>query len=95
MTETPTFPRHDYGPLQSFEITWTSGHVETIQAHQVSWPGSLPAFFGQAEKTPRIQFHGEIDGRWTLVLSALEADLTRIRNVTQTEAAIAPEADAS
>jgi hypothetical protein len=90
------FERHDYGPLQDFEITWSTGHVETIRAHQVSYPGSMPSMLGHGpERIARIQFHGEIDGRWVLLLSALEADLTRIRNVTQTEAGIASEAEPS
>lgn len=95
MPESIAPEKHDYGPLQAFEITWSTGHVETIHAHQVSYPGSFASFFGGAPRTPQIHFHGEIEGRWTLVLSCLEADLTRIRNVTQTEASLVPEADGS
>jgi len=73
----------DRGPLQSYEITWTTGHVEVIQAHQVTWPDA--ALFGPPAENPRIAFHGEFDGRWQLVLSTAEADIARIRNVTVTE----------
>lgn len=83
---------HDRGPLQTFEITWTSGHTETIQARQVSWPqngAGLAAFmFGGETKTETVRhvhFHGEFDGKWTLVLSAREDDLRTIRNVTTGE----------
>jgi hypothetical protein len=72
------------GPLQSFELTWSSGHVETIKAHQVSYQGNSP-MFGDPGRKARIDFHGEIDGHWMLILSALEDDLARIRNTTQTE----------
>lgn len=93
-TNQPAPSKTDRGPLQSFEVTWSTGHVETIRAHQVTHPGSFN-MFGDTPRVPRIEFHGEIDGRWMLVLSALEADLTRIRNLTQTEAAMAPEVDRS
>lgn len=74
------------GPLQTFEITWSTGHVETIQAHQVHWPDNTLGLFGEKpSENPRVMFHGEFDGHWTLVLVAFEADITRIRNVTVTE----------
>lgn len=84
--------RFDYGPVQSYEITWKSGHVETALAHQVAWPqkgsylasgllGALPSEPG----TARVMFHAEIDGRWVLTLSALEEDIRTIRNVTAGE----------
>ena len=84
----------DYGPLQTYEITWTSGHVETIQAHQTSWPDSGSFItaggygsLGVGDAGPaRIQFHGEFDGHWRLVLSAYEDDIRTIRLVTGGEA---------
>lgn len=75
----------DYGAPETFEITWSTGHVERIQAHQVSWPGST---FGAIVRPQLINFHGEFDGAWTLVLSALEADIVRVRNITRTEESI-------
>jgi hypothetical protein len=79
----------NYGPLQQYEITWMSGHVETVPAHQVSYPhqgmamarsliSGLPADGG----VPRVQLHAEIDGQWLLMLSAREEDIRTMRNVT-------------
>ena len=84
---------YDYGPLRTYEITWKSGHVETVQGHQVTFTGgealgALGALGGMATATdrdPRVTIHGEIDGHWRLVLSALEADLMTIRDVTDGE----------
>lgn len=80
---------HNYGPLQQYEITWMSGHVETIPAHQVSYPHRGFAFTESAtlgmesdNGAPRVQLHAEIDGRWQLVLSAREDDIRTMRNVT-------------
>ena len=92
---TADIERFDYGPLQTYEITWKTGHVEKIQAHQVSWPGNLErmtSMFGIATKTqrdPRVQFHAELNGRWTLLLSAIEDDIRTIRNVL-TEESLSP-----
>lgn len=76
----------DRGPLNRFEIAWKSGHVETIDAHQVSYQGG--GLFTEAGPE-RMQFHGEFDGRWMLVLSALTDDLRTVRNVTLTEPDVA------
>lgn len=82
----------DYGPVQTYEVTWMSGHVETVVAHQVNWPqrGQFLALgvLGVTTEAPgqqRIQFHAEIDGRWTLTLSAIEEDIRTVRNVTAGE----------
>lgn len=83
----------DRGPLQTYEIIWTSGYVEQIQAHQVIWPQQdtpLAGMFGpvavdQKIREPRILIHGEIDGHWLLVLSAREADIVSIRLLTADE----------
>jgi hypothetical protein len=76
----------DERPLRSYEITWHSGHVETIHAHQVSWPNNAANLFGGATTKPSlIQFMGEIDGQWTLVLSAHEDDIRTVRDVTVSE----------
>lgn len=78
-------PAFDRGPLQTYEIHWVSGHVETVQGHQVSWSGG--AMFGHSgpERPTRVMIHGEIDGHFRLVLSALEDDIRTIRNVTAAE----------
>jgi hypothetical protein len=90
-----TYKLPEYGEPDRYEITWMTGHIETVLAHQVSWPqnGSylMRGVFGggvgteaQQEKR-RIQFHAEIDGRWTLTLSALEEDIRTVRMVTEAE----------
>ncbi|MEV2239456.1 hypothetical protein [Micromonospora sp. NPDC049891] len=78
----------NYGPIQQYQITWMSGHVETIPAHQVTYPHrgmamtrsilDMPAEGG----APRVQLHAEIDGHWRLMLSAREEDIRTMRNVT-------------
>lgn len=83
---------HEYGPPQVFEVIWMSGHAETVLAHQVTH-SSLRQKIGAigegrvASETAgaRIKFHAEIDGHWTLQLSALEEDIRTIRNVTSGE----------
>jgi hypothetical protein len=83
---------HDYGPLRSYEVTWRSGHIETVQGHQVTFdssrlamltmiPGKLP------DLPPMFHIHGQFPGdRWRLVLMGPEADLLSIRDVTEREA---------
>lgn len=73
---------YDYGPLQTFEITWQNGHVEKVQGHQVTTTGG-GGIFGPGRK--RFSIHGEINGHWQLVISALEDDVRIIRNVSQGE----------
>jgi len=83
----------DYGPVQRYEVVWMSGHVETVLAHQITWPqnGSfiLAGMFGSTPeaggKASRVQFHAEVNGRWLLTLSALEEDIRSIRLVTAEE----------
>ncbi|NUP18336.1 MAG: hypothetical protein HOZ81_20085 [Streptomyces sp.] len=70
------------GEPDVYEVIWKSGHVETVIAHQVSWPTNAANLFHGANVPTRIQFHAEVDGRWTLQLSALEDDLRTVRNVT-------------
>lgn len=73
------------GPIQTYEVIWKSGHVEQIQAHQVTAP-PLDGFAGLFETTKtrsvrRWMFHAEIDGRWGLVLAALDDDIISIRRI--------------
>lgn len=81
----------NYGPVDSYEITWMSGHIETVQAHQVTFPHQgLHMFSGggdldtrtDALEVPRIRMHAEIDGRWVMTLAAREEDIRTIRLVT-------------
>lgn len=83
---------HDHGPLEVYEITWETGHVETIQAHQVSYPHLGIAFAAgrtmtgtESDQPPTVRFHAEIGGHWRLILSAREADIRTIRLVTAGE----------
>jgi len=80
----------DRGPASTYEIVWNNGHVERIEAHQVSYPGrfsnlGLDLFPTRADIPPkpeRIEFHGEFNGRWQLVLSAPMSEITTIRNLS-------------
>ncbi|GAA2630097.1 hypothetical protein [Streptomyces axinellae] len=79
---------------QVYEITWMSGHIETVIAHQVTHSALRQAVariegggFATAGEGQRVKFHAEVDGKWTLQLSALEQDIRTIRNVTVGEQA--------
>lgn len=78
-----TTGKHEYGPLDTYEVIWSSGHLEYIQAHQVLMP-PLPGLFGEPDRDPRWTFHGEVDGRWRLLLTAPADDVRSVRNVTHT-----------
>ena len=99
---------YDYGPLRLYEITWKSGHVETVQGHQVTFDsyriggsGFLSSLLGgvatetRHEPEPRFAIHGMFDVHWRLVLTAPEAELHSIRDVTGREAIPAEEAGRS
>ena len=82
-----------YGPLRTYQITWKSGHIETIQGHQVTFESSglaltsiLSPLSVEARTEPRFMVHGEFDGHWRLVLAAPETELHTIRDVTGQEA---------
>lgn len=84
---------HKYGRPELYEITWMSGHIETVTAHQVTYPHAGMALFGGGihgglgsdNGGPRVQMHAELDGHWVLTLSAREEDIRTIRNVTRGE----------
>lgn len=76
---------YEYGPLDTYEIVWSSGHVEIIEAHQCLMPKS--DFFmlaGEKREEPRWTFHGEVEGRWRLLLTAPADDIRSVRNVSHT-----------
>lgn len=79
---------YDYGPLQTYEVIWKSGHVERVQCHQVTFhsgnTGIGEGLFGVQVRHDdrRILMYGEFDGRWLLVLSAMEDEIRTIRLVT-------------
>ncbi|MFE2383956.1 hypothetical protein [Streptomyces misionensis] len=77
---------------QVYEVTWQTGHVEKVIAHQVSHDTLRTrvavlgdGMFGTDAEGARIKFHAEINGQWTLQLSAHEADIRTIRNITSGE----------
>ncbi|MFL0393522.1 hypothetical protein ACH0CM_12435 [Streptomyces albus] len=76
---------------QVYEVTWMSGHVEKVRAHQVTHSALRQAVtrlgdgFATSGEGQRIKFHAQIDGQWTLQLSALEDDIRTIRNVSAGE----------
>lgn len=80
--------KYDYGPLQTYEVTWKSGHVERVQCHQITFHSRDTGISGGVlgvqvtHDDRRVQMHGQFDGRWLLVLSALEDDIRTIRLVT-------------
>lgn len=63
-----------------YEITWNTGHIERIAAHEVAWPNNAAVMFPGVERPNRIEMHAQINGRWTLQLSALMDDIRTIRN---------------
>ena len=84
-----TGDEHDYGPLRTYEIVWRSGHVETVQGHQVIFTGGdrgISGMFNRGPQRPaRFQIHGDFPDGWRLVLSGLEDDVATIRDVTAPE----------
>lgn len=80
---------YDHGPLDTYEVIWNTGHVEYIKAHQVLLPPDdlFSAMIPGATKTKGRDgwmFHGEVDGRWKLLLFAPAEDIRSVRNVTHT-----------
>lgn len=82
--------RYDYGPLRTYEVVWRSGHVETVQGHQVTFSSSADLFLSGPPRPARFSIHGDFpreDGttHWRLVLHGLEDDVMVIRDVTAPE----------
>lgn len=84
----------EHGPVDTYEITWMSGHIEQVQAHQITFPNTGLLGFGgivttalraETEGVPRIRMHAEIAGRWVMTLQAREEDIRTIRLVTAPE----------
>lgn len=74
-------PMPERGPTTPYQVVWANGHTEVVNAHQVSWPGGLASFLAGEKTRPRVQFHAEVDGRWQLVLDAVQDDVQSIRNL--------------
>lgn len=86
MTETAT--DYDYGPLRTYEITWRDRAPEMVQGHQVIYDSHGAAFggiFGRPDcgLPQKFHVHGQFGGHWRLVISAPEADMVSIRDVTE------------
>lgn len=71
------------GPAIEYEVVWKTGHIDRFKAHQVSHTGGFNVFLQGPPKPERIDFHGEFDGRWQLVLSAPVDDISVVRNLSQ------------
>ena len=85
-----SYERYDYGPLRTYEITWRTGHIETVRAHQVLWPNDLlnvlaPVATAQHMARRRVLISGMFEDRWRLVLAADEDEIYSIRDVTADE----------
>jgi len=87
-------PDFHYGPTHIYEVTWWSGLVERIVAHQVNGGPRAPdreILGASTDRTRRVCFYAQIDGKWMLQLNAMEADIRTIRRVA-TEADALPDA---
>lgn len=90
---------YDHGPLNTYEIIYTSGHVEHIDAHQVTMPERdiFPFSLGgvladpQRKKRSGWTFHGGIDGRWEFLLFVDADDVHSVRNLTHTRDSVGGE----
>lgn len=82
---------HKHGRPDIYEITWMSGHIERVAAHQVSYPEAglalARSMFNVAAEggAPRVRMHAEVDGHWRLVLAAREEDIRTMRLVSEAE----------
>lgn len=72
----------DRGPLQEYEVTWVSGRVDYLVAHQVTYPGGFNFVTG-GHGPEHICFHAEIDGQWLLILDALYSEIASVRCLSQ------------
>lgn len=63
------------GNPHTYEIAWSSGHVEQISAHQVQTP---------KDRDDLWTFMAEIEGKWTLLLAVPAGDIRSVRNVDHT-----------
>jgi hypothetical protein len=72
----------DRGPLQTYRVNYKdTKQYEDFLAHQVLVPPA--GWFG--DKSPRDDFfllHGEIDGKWQLVLAIHADKVESIQNIT-------------
>lgn len=82
---------YEYGPLRTYEITWRTGHVETVQGHSVQITGGPELFarHGQPVRPVRFTIYGMFQRGehkdWRMVLSGLEDDVLTIRDATTPE----------
>lgn len=85
MSTSSPIPEPAFEPLEPdlYELTWMSGHVERIPAHDVSFSKN------------RVIFLVDANGRMRVQLSALEEDLRTIRSITEDEVLLLPESGES
>ena len=76
---------HDYGPLRSYEVTWSTRAPEIVQGHQIIFDSM--GFKGKPDPA-RFYIHGMFDGYWRMVLCGPEDELLGIRDVTDHLAAL-------
>ena len=72
---------YDHGPLQTYEVTWKTGHIETVQGHQVL----IESMGFTPTENPCFTIHGMFGTHWRLVLRAPESEVHTIRLVTSAE----------
>ncbi|TGB11598.1 hypothetical protein [Streptomyces sp. MZ04] len=74
-SSSPTPEPAGHEPLEPdlYELTWMSGHIERIAAHDISFSNS------------RVIFLADANGRMRVQLSTLEEDLRTIRSITEDE----------
>lgn len=83
--------RHDYGPLRTYQVTYRSGSIATVQGHQVLIPSLGAAisssFLGAlaTDKRDLLTIHGEFDGHWRLMLAVREELVESVRDVTDVD----------
>lgn len=80
---------HDYGPPRTYEITWRGRPPEMVQGHQVTFDSHGSILRPPSDLPPKFHIHGMFpERRWRLIVSAPEADLISIRDVTDQVAAL-------
>ena len=85
--------KYDHGEPDEYEIVYKNGNVERIKAHQAICPSRIT--FTSMGSREHFMFHGEVDGKWRLLLTVDPNAVVSIRNWTRLEgiAVIGQEAD--
>ncbi|MFE9328361.1 hypothetical protein ACIHDR_46815 [Nocardia sp. NPDC052278] len=75
----------DYGPLDTYKITWSDGRITYLQAHQITVPHPVSTSIFPGRNKGRWTIHSQIQGRWTLILTVPDKDIRSVRNMTHTD----------